>query len=174
MKKHWTAFQITKLAILLALALMLSILEAWLLPKGILPLPGLKLGLANIAILVTLYTVGKKEALLLAILRSLVVLVLGGNFVGFVFSMLGGVWAWFAMCLLCERKHVSIFGTSIGGAACHSIGQIMAAMLMTRTVYVLVYLPYLILASCAMGAVIAFLTIPVVRALDHLGNPVIQ
>lgn len=174
MKKKWTAYQITKLAILLALALMLSILEAWLLPKGILPLPGLKLGLANIAILVALYTVGKKEALLLAILRSLVILMLGGNFVGFVFSMLGGIWAWSAMCLLSSCKKISIFGTSIGGAACHSMGQILAAIIMTRTIYVLVYLPYLVLASSALGAVIAFLTIPVIRALDHVGNAVVQ
>lgn len=174
MKKHWTAYQITKLAILLALALMLSILEAWLLPKGILPLPGLKLGLANIAILVALYTVGKKEALLLAVLRSLVVLMLGGNFVGFVFSLLGGFWAWCAMSLLCDRKNVSIFGVSIGGAACHSIGQIAAAMLMTQTFYVLIYLPYLILASSVLGGVIAFLTIPVVKALDHVGSEMVK
>ena len=68
------AYDITKTSMMLALALVLSILEAWLLPRGILPIPGFKLGLANIAILVTLYSVGKKEALLVAVLRSLVIL----------------------------------------------------------------------------------------------------
>ena len=59
-----TAYDIAKTAMMLSLALVLSILEAWLLPRGILPIPGFKLGLANIAILVTLYGVGKKEAFL--------------------------------------------------------------------------------------------------------------
>ena len=169
-----TAYDITKTAMMLALALVLSILEAWLLPRGILPIPGFKLGLANIAILVTLYSVGKKEALLVAVLRSLVVLALGGNIIGFIFSLTGGVFAWGTMCVLVERKHVSIFGVSIAGAASHGIGQILAALWVTRTVYVIGYLPYLVLASAFAGAVIAFLTIPIVKALDHIGNEMIQ
>ena len=169
-----TAYDITKTAMMLALALVLSILEAWLLPRGILPIPGFKLGLANIAILVTLYSVGKKEALLVAILRSLVVLALGGNIIGFIFSLTGGVFAWGTMCVLVERKHVSIFGVSIAGAASHGIGQILAALWVTRTVYVITYLPYLVLAGSIAGGLIAFLTIPIVKALDHIGNEMIQ
>ena len=95
-----TAYDIAKTAMMLSLALVLSILEAWLLPRGILPIPGFKLGLANIAILVTLYGVGKKEAFLVAVLRSLVILGLGGNIIGFLFSLLGGIFAWCTMCLL--------------------------------------------------------------------------
>ena len=74
MNKRRTAYDLTKTAMMLALALVLSILEAWLLPKGIIPVPGFKLGLANIALLVTLYSVGRKEALLVAVLRSLLLL----------------------------------------------------------------------------------------------------
>lgn len=169
-----TSYDITKTAMMLALALVLSILEAWLLPRGILPVPGFKLGLANIAILVTLYSVGKKEALLVAVLRSLVVLALGGNIIGFMFSLTGGVAAWITMSLLCERKHVSVFGVSIAGAASHGVGQILAALWVTRTVYVISYLPYLILLGSLAGALIAALTIPVVKALDHIGNEMIQ
>ena len=174
MRRSWTAYEVTKLSVLLALALMLSILEAWLVPKGILPLPGLKLGLANIALLIALYSVGKKEALLLSLLRSLVVLLLGGNFVGFVFSVLGGIFAVCTMIFLSGRKKISIYGVSIGGAASHSIGQILAAVMLSRTLYVMMYLPYLILLSCLAGAMIAFLTIPVVKALDHIGTKMIQ
>ncbi|MEE3350907.1 MAG: Gx transporter family protein [Saccharofermentanaceae bacterium] len=168
------AYDITKTSMMLALALVLSILEAWLLPRGILPIPGFKLGLANIAILVTLYSVGKKEALLVAVLRSLVILFFGGNLIGFLFSLLGGIFAWGTMCLLCGRHHVSIFGVSIAGAAAHGIGQILAALWVMRTVYVITYLPYLVLAGCVAGALIAFLTIPIVKALDHIGNEMIQ
>ncbi|MBP5492444.1 MAG: Gx transporter family protein [Clostridiales bacterium] len=174
MTRSDVAYRITKMAMMLALALVLSILEAWLLPKGILPIPGLKLGLANIAILVTLYCVGKKEALAVAVMRSVMLLFFGGNVIGFSFSLIGGIAAWCAMSLLSEARHVSIFGVSFGGAACHSLGQILVAVLVTRTLYVVIYLPYLMLASCAAGGVIAFLTIPVVKALDHFGMEMIQ
>ncbi|MBO4927936.1 MAG: Gx transporter family protein [Clostridiales bacterium] len=168
------AYDITRTAILLALALVLSILEAWLVPKGILPIPGFKLGFANIAILVTLYCVGRKEALLVAVLRSLLLLAFGGNIVGFVFSLLGGIAAWSTMCVLSDMPHVSIYGVSIGGAAAHGLGQILAALLLTRTVYVIGYLPYLVLLGSAAGGLIAYLTIPIVKALDHIGNEMIQ
>ena len=168
------AFDITKTAILLSLALVLSILEAWLLPRGIFPVPGFKLGLANIAILVTLYSVGKKEALLVALLRSLLLLAFGGNIVGCVFSLMGGLSAWGTMCVLSDMKRVSIFGVSIGGAAAHGIGQIAAALLLMRTVYVIGYLPYMVLLGSFSGALIASLTIPVVKALDHIGNEMVQ
>ena len=54
MRMKRTAYDLTKTSMMLALALILSIVEAWLLPRGILPIPGFKLGLANVAILVTL------------------------------------------------------------------------------------------------------------------------
>lgn len=174
MKRGMSSQMITKMAMMLALALVLSVLEAWLLPQGILPVPGLKLGLANIAILVTLYSVGKKEALGVAILRSLILLALGGNIVGFSFSLIGGIAAWSAMCMLSEAENVSIFGVSIGGAACHGMGQILIAILVTRTFYVVVYLPWLLLLGSFAGGIIAFLTIPIVKALDHFGNEMIQ
>lgn len=169
-----TAYDLTKTAMMLALALILSIVEAWLLPRGILPIPGFKLGLANVAILVTLYSVGRKEALAVAVLRSVVVLAFGGNVIGFLFSLVGGVSAWAVMSLLSDFEHISVYGVSIAGASAHAIGQILVAILVTKTVYVIGYLPYLVLASAFAGAVIAFLTIPVVKALDHIGNEMIQ
>ena len=169
-----TAYDLTKTAMMLALALILSIVEAWLLPRGILPIPGFKLGLANVAILVTLYSVGRKEALAVAVLRSVVVLAFGGNVIGFLFSLVGGVSAWAVMSLLSDFEHISVYGVSIAGASTHAIGQILVAILVTKTVYVIGYLPYLVLASAFAGALIAFLTIPVVKALDHIGNDMIQ
>lgn len=159
---------------MLALALVLSVLEAWLLPQGILPIPGWKLGLANIAILVTLFAVGRKEALAVCVLRSLILLGFGGNPVGFAFSLVGGIAAWGTMCLLYNVKKVSIFGVSIAGAAAHALGQILVALFVTQTVYITVYLPWLTLASSFAGGIIAFLSIPVVKALDHIGNEMIQ
>jgi heptaprenyl diphosphate synthase len=103
-----------------------------------------------------------------------VILGLGGNIIGFLFSLLGGIFAWCTMCLLADRKNVSIFGVSIAGAAAHGLGQILAALWVMRTVYVISYLPYLVLAGSLAGALIAFLTIPIVKALDHIGSEMIQ
>ncbi len=169
-----TTVRLTKTAMMLSLALVLSVLEAWLLPQGILPIPGWKLGLANIAILVTMYSVGKREALAVAVLRSLLLLAFGGNVVGFSFSLIGGVAAWSTMCLLSQLRLVSIFGVSIGGAAMHALGQILVALFVTRTIYIVTYLPWLMVVSSFAGGVIAFLSVPVVKALDHFGNEMIQ
>lgn len=174
MKERMNVHVITKMAMMLSLALVLSVVEAWMLPQGILPIPGWKLGLANIAILVTLYSVGKKEALGVAVLRSLILLALGGNVIGFSFSLIGGMAAWGIMTCLSEVKSVSIFGVSIAGAACHGLGQILVAILVTRTAYVIVYLPWLLLLGSFAGGIIAFLSIPVIKALDHFGNEMIQ
>lgn len=169
-----TSARLTKMALMLSLALVLSVLEAWLLPQGILPLPGWKLGLANIAILVTMYSVGKGSALKVAVFRSLILLAFSGNFIGFGFSLVGGFVAGVTMCFLSETKHVSIFGVSIAGAAMHAIGQILVALMFTKTFYILTYLPWLMVASAFAGGVIAFLSIPVIKALDHIGNEMIQ
>ena len=169
-----TSAKITRCAMMLALALVLSVLEAWLLPQGILPLPGWKLGLANIAILVTLYSVGRKEAFEVCVFRSLILLTFSGNFIGFGFSLAGGTAAWLTMSYISECKKVSIFGVSIAGAAAHAVGQILVAWMFTSTAYITLYLPWLMLASSFAGGIIAFLAVPVVKALDHIGNEMIQ
>jgi len=169
-----TATRVTRMALMLSLALVLSVLEAWLLPQGILPIPGWKLGLANIAILVTMYSVGKGAALMVAVYRSLILLAFGGNIVGFGFSLVGGIVAGATMCILSERKRISIFGVSIAGAAMHAVGQILVALMFAKTIYILTYLPWLMVASAFAGGVIAFLSIPVIKALDHIGNEMIQ
>ncbi len=166
--------KVTRCAMMLALALVLSVLEAWLLPQGILPIPGWKLGLANISILVTLYSVGRKEAFEVSVFRSLILLAFGGNIVGFGFSLVGGTAAWITMAYTSVCKKVSIFGVSIAGAAAHAVGQILVAWMFTSTAYITMYLPWLMLASSFAGGIIAFLSIPIVKALDHIGNEMIQ
>ena len=164
--------RLTELSVLTAIALIIFVIELQI-PNPF-PIPGIKLGLANIAILVTMCTVGKREALMVAVYRSLLILAFGGNIVGFGFSLLGGVAAGFTMYVLIEIKHVSIFGVSIGGAAMHAIGQIVVAMMFAKSIYIVSYLPWLMVASSFAGGIIAFLSIPVIKALDHIGNEMIQ
>ena len=124
---------------LTALAIILSIVERMFPLDAIIPVPGVKLGLANV---VTLF------ALTLASL-------LMGSVTAFLFSLFGGLLALFAMWALlhAEGKFCSLLGVSVAGAAAHNIGQIAAAVLWMKTTAVLAYLPYLLLMSVPLGLV---------------------
>ena len=118
---------ITTCAVLAALALALSYLESFFPP--LLPLPGVKLGLANIVTVYALYALGFPSALAILLVRCTLGALFAGNASALLFSLLGGLAALLAMALLRKAKGLSIFGVSIAGAAAHNIGQVCAAML---------------------------------------------
>ena len=125
--------RLTRCAVLTALALALSVAEG-LVPLTILfPLPGLRLGLAN---LVTVYALCRLSGLM-----------------ALAFSLTGGLLAFGVMALLLRCSFLSLFGVSIAGAAAHNTGQILAAMAVLGSRAPLVYLPPLLLCSLVTGAV---------------------
>ena len=139
--------RLTRCAVLTALALALSVAEG-LVPLTILfPLPGLRLGLANLVTVYALCRLSGREALL--ILGAL----LGGNLMALAFSLTGGLLAFGVMALLLRCSFLSLFGVSIAGAAAHNTGQILAAMAVLGSRAPLVYLPPLLLCSLVTGAV---------------------
>ena len=146
--KH--AKTIAQSAILIALALALSYAERFLPLQLVIPLPGVKLGLANVVTLVALYLLGWKQALPIVIVRCLLGS-LFGNVTGLVFSLCGGMLSLAVMALCRRRGRFSVFGISILGAAAHNIGQLLAAMGLMGSVYVLGYLPYLLLNAICTG-----------------------
>ena len=141
---------ITQSAILIALALALSYTERFIPLQLLIPLPGVKLGLANVVTLVALYMLGWKQILPVVLIRC----VLGsffGSLTGLLFSLTGGILS-LAIMTLCKRLPVfSIYGISIMGAAAHNIGQILAAIVLMNSVYVCAYLPYLLLIGICTG-----------------------
>ena len=140
-----TTKQLTLCAVLTAMALALSYLEN-LFPLSLaIPLPGIKLGLANI------------------------VPVFAGNMNALIFSVLGGVSAMLVMILLSRPGRLSVYGVSIGGAAAHNCGQIAAAVLTLWSTAPLAYLPVLLAASLLTGAVTGVAAACLFRALDHTG-----
>lgn len=150
---------------LLALALSLSYLEATL-PLGLLiPLPGVKLGLANIATLAALYLLGLPEALLLTALRCLLGAALGGGWTALLLSLSGGMLSAAAMAVARRLCWLSIYGVSLLGAACHGVGQLAAACLVTATPRLLAYLPLLLLAGIATGFATGGMAAGVLRSL---------
>lgn len=143
--------KLTICAVLVALALALSYTERFIPLQLLIPLPGIKLGLANIVTLVALFILGKRYALAVLLLRCGMGSLFGGGITGFLFSTTGGLFAWGIMSVFLDGKHLSIYGISILGAAAHSIGQICAAMLLMGSWYVMAYLPYLLLVGIFTG-----------------------
>lgn len=138
-------------AVLIALALALSYLERFIPLQLVIPLPGIKLGLANIVTVIALYVLGAKYAFAILIPRCILGAVFGGGLTGLLFSLTGGVLAMGVMALCRKTRIFSVYGVSILGAAAHNIGQIIAAMAVLGSVYVASYLPYLLLVAVVTG-----------------------
>jgi heptaprenyl diphosphate synthase len=138
-------------AVLISLALALSYMERFLPLQLLIPLPGVKLGLANIVTLIALYLLGWRSAFAILIPRCILGAVFGGGITGLMFSLTGGLLAMSVMALSRKAPLFSIYGVSVLGAAAHSVGQIMAAMVLMHSVYVGAYLPYLLGVSIFTG-----------------------
>lgn len=143
---------LTRCAVLTALALALSVAEGLVPLTVILPLPGLRLGLANLVTVYALCCLSGREALLILAARCLLGALVGGNLTALAFSLTGGLLALGLMALLLRAGRFSLFGVSIAGAAAHNTGQILAAMAVLGTGAPLVYLPPLLFCSLATGA----------------------
>ena len=139
------------LGILTAGAIVIAILESLIPSIGI---PGVKLGLANIVILIILYELGIVEAIIVNLLRVLVVGFVRGTFLsmGFLMSLTGAVFSLGIMILFYLLiKKFSIIGVSVIGAIFHVFGQILIAMLFLRTAYIVLYLPVIAISAIITG-----------------------
>ena len=166
-KMQWTTKHIALCAVLTALALGLSTLENLFPVTLVVPLPGVKLGLANIVTVFALYALGPGQALLILVGRCLLGAVFAGNMNALIFSLLGGFSAMLVMIGLSRFRRLSIYGVSIGGAAAHNCGQVAAACLTLGSGAPLYYLPVLLGASLLTGAVTGVAAACLFRALRH-------
>ena len=132
-----------------AIALTIFMVEAQIPP--VVPLPGVKLGLANIVTLIALYLLGGKSAFGILVLRCIFGAVFGGGITGLLFSLTGGMLSMSIMALSRKLPFLSIYGVSILGAAAHNVGQILAAMVLMHSVYIGAYLPYLLAVALLTG-----------------------
>ena len=159
--------QLTLCAVLTAMALALSYLENFFPLSLAIPIPGIKLGLANIVTLSALYALGPGQALLILAARCLLGAVFAGNMNALIFSVLGGVTAMLVMIGLSRLKRLSVYGVSVGGAAAHNCGQVAAAVLTLGNTAPLYYLPVLLAVSLFTGALTGLVTACLIRALGH-------
>ena len=144
------ARKITLIAVLTSIAIVLSILD------GMIPsfIPGMKLGLANICILITLYALGTKEAILVNLMRVYLAGLLRGTIfnMGFLMSLSGAFFSLLIMIIMkYALKKISLITVSIVGAIFHSVGQIIIAVIYLGTNAMFYYLPILALVSVVTG-----------------------
>lgn len=142
--------KLTQLAVLSAIALTIFMLEAQIPP--VVPLPGVKLGLANIVTVFTVFVMGGKEGTLVLAVRIFLGAVFAGNFSTIFYSAAGGACAILVTIGLRRvLKPNQLFVAGSLGAVAHSLGQMAAAVLLMGTPSVLVYLPVLIAISVVTG-----------------------
>ena len=139
------------LGVLTAAAIVIAILESFIPSVGI---PGVKLGLANIVILIILYELGIWEAAVVNLLRVLVVSLVRGTFLsmGFLMSLTGCVFSLGIMILFYLLiKKFSIIGVSVIGSVFHVLGQILIAMIFLGSAYIFLYLPVIAVSAIITG-----------------------
>lgn len=144
--------RLTTLSVLVATAMILSFVESQIPP--IIPVPGVKLGLANIATLFALYKLGAPDALAVAVIRVSLSALLFGSVSSFAYAIAGALLSLGVMLLLKQLRLFATFTVSIAGAVMHNVAQIGVAMVILQTEVVIYYLPALLISGIVTGAVI--------------------
>ena len=140
------------LGLLLALAVICGYIEA-LIPVPV-PVPGMKLGLANLVIAAVLYLYGPVEAITVSLLRVLIIGFLFGNMFSIVYGMSGAAASLISMALLKRTRAFGIIGVSALGGVVHNVAQVSAAVLILQGFPWRWYLPVLMLAGLAAGILV--------------------
>ncbi len=130
--------------------------------------PGIKLGLANLVVVIVLFKTGWKEALLLSVTRIVLAGFIFGSLFSIVYSLAGGVLSLGIMTLLARTGRFSVAGVSMAGGVSHNIGQLIVAMLAVETYQVGYYLPVLLIAGLITGAVIGAVAGEVLKRISNI------
>lgn len=143
--------RLAELALLTAIALIIFIIELRI--PNLVPIPGVKLGLANIVTVYAVYKYSAKEVAMVVFSRVLLGSIFGGNISAIIYSMAGAVMCLIGMLAVKRLVPVSfIWLSSIIGAILHNTGQIIVAIIIMRSFVVIYHYPYLIISGCIAGA----------------------
>lgn len=142
--------KVAQIGVFVALAMIFSYVEC-LIPFHF-GIPGVKLGIANLVIVTGLYRFSAKEVFLIAVIRVVMMGMLFGNGVSLVYSLVGGIFSFFAMVIWKKTSMFSVVGVSIVGGVVHNIGQLLTASVILHNHKVMVYLPVLMVAGMVTGA----------------------
>lgn len=140
--------KLTALALLTTTAMILSYVESLLPSVGV---PGVKLGLANIAVIFALFRLDGKSALAVSLVRVFMVTMLFGSMSALLYSLAGAALSLGVMALLRRTDRFSTVGVSVAGGVAHNAGQILMAMLLLGTARLAYYYPVLVISGVAGG-----------------------
>ncbi len=139
------------IALLVALGSTIGLLES-IIPLP-LPLPGARLGLSNMIVLITIVTFGFKEGILVSLLKSFLLMLLSGSVSSFFYSFVGACLSSVAMVIAYKyfSNIFSLVGVSLWGAIFHNVGQVSVAAFLVSNVLIFTYLPFLLLLGIFTG-----------------------
>ena len=152
------------MALAIALAMILSFVESQI--PALVAIPGVKIGLANLAVVFVLYKLGWKEAVLISLIRVGLVSLLFGNFASLFYSVAGAVLSLTGMILLRKIKSLSTVTVSVSGGVLHNVGQIAMACILLETNVIKYYLPFLIVSGTVAGIAIGIVSAILINRVD--------
>lgn len=155
-------------AILVALALVFSYVEA-MIPFNF-GIPGIKLGIANLVIVIGLYLLKPHEVLIISVIRILLAGFMFGSGMSIVYSLAGGLLSFAVMLLLKRMKGFSVLGVSIAGGVCHNMGQLLMAVLIVQNIKIGYYAPVLLIAGAVTGTIIGIVSGRILVAIRSEGR----
>lgn len=158
-----TSYRVALCGVMVALALVFGYIEHLVpFPVGIY---GIKLGLANLVVVVMLYSFRWYTALSVNLLRIFISFLLFGSATSLIYSLCGGILSFCLMLLMSRLKKpsFSVIGVSICGAIAHNIGQICAAVILLDELRIAFYLPVLIAVGAITGTLIGLIAMPILK-----------
>lgn len=127
---------------------------------------GVKLGIANLVIVIVLYKMGNQAAFAVSIVRIVVSGFLFSNAFSILYSIAGSILSLVVMIILKKKGWFSVYGVSVAGGVMHNIGQLLMAALVTQTVSIFYYVPVLLVAGMVAGLVIGILSGEMLKRLE--------
>ena len=152
MIKYNKTYKMVYMGILISIALVLSLIER-MLPIPFIA-PGAKLGLANLIIVISVYTLDSyRDSFIILLFRIILASILGGSLSSLLYSITGGVLSFLATILVKNLggRYVSIIGVSTSAAVFHNVGQLFAASIILKNLNIFLYLPILSIAGIGTG-----------------------
>lgn len=153
------------MGMLVALAFIFSYIES-LIPISV-GIPGIKLGLANMVVIVTLYLMGAGPAFMLSLVRIVLTGFTFGNLAMMMYSLAGGMLSLLVMVIARKTKLFSVTGVSVLGAVFHNVGQIIVAALVVENSSLFYYLPVLLVSGVVFGIIIGVVGSVLIKRLSR-------
>lgn len=150
--EKWSARRVALCGMMVALAFILSYVEH-LIPFNF-GIPGIKLGLANLVVVLALYTLNLRDAFIIAVIRIILTGLTFGGLFSMLYSLAGGLLSFILMAFLSRKNLLGTIGVSICGGIAHNVGQLLVAMCVLETGNVWYYFPVLLISGAITGTLI--------------------